>query len=203
MNDEYAKLKSALEAALAAIDALLEDKPILSALGNVRMELLAALHDASTAAELVERKHFENVHNIITERDQLRFLMEEKHKIAKDLVNRHKQETCRLLAEIDEWKDASGVERDGDPDGITPDDLRARMNHLQESLIEAYGAKINSIGLVMIFLRAIKSFCQKCEHHQDKGSCKDCQFFSITGGPAKDSTSLTDEARYEDETVDT
>ena len=35
--------------------------------------------------------------------------------------------TNRLLTEIENWKDASGLERGGDPDSVTPDDLRNEL----------------------------------------------------------------------------
>jgi hypothetical protein len=35
-----------------------------------------------------------------------------------------------LELEIDRWKDASGLERGGDPDGVTPDDLRKEIECL-------------------------------------------------------------------------
>jgi hypothetical protein len=49
-------------------------------------------------------------------------------------------ENLRLLAEIDEWKDASGLERGGDPDGVTPDDLRNEMAHLRTTQEKSWGA---------------------------------------------------------------
>ena len=41
-----------------------------------------------------------------------------------------REENLKLLAEIEEWKTASGLERGGDPDGVTPDDLRAEIKRL-------------------------------------------------------------------------
>jgi len=45
-----------------------------------------------------------------------------------------------LLAEIEAWKDASGLEQGGDPDGITPDDLRAEIEHLRATREKSWSA---------------------------------------------------------------
>jgi hypothetical protein len=60
-----------------------------------------------TEMTLVERKEFEDVRNIIAERDRLR------------------AERLELLAEIEAWKAASQLEIAGDPDGILPRHLAA------------------------------------------------------------------------------
>lgn len=59
------------------------------------------------------------------------------------IENRFKaQETTinRLLTEIGKWKDASGLERGGDPDGVTPDDLRNELDHLRATQEKSWSA---------------------------------------------------------------
>ena len=45
-----------------------------------------------------------------------------------------------LMAEIEEWKNATGLmDSRGDPDGITPEDLRNEINHLRQSQEKQWG----------------------------------------------------------------
>ena len=46
-----------------------------------------------------------------------------------------KEKTLGLLEEIEQWKEATGLmDSRGDPDGVTPEDLRNEINHLRQSL---------------------------------------------------------------------
>ena len=47
---------------------------------------------------------------------------------------------CGLLEEIEKWKDSTGLERGGDPDGVTPDDLRAEIAHLRATQEKSWSA---------------------------------------------------------------
>jgi hypothetical protein len=55
-----------------------------------------------------------------------------------------------LELEIDRWKDASGLERGGDPDGVTPDDLRKEIECLRQAqetyLVTVDGDLVQLIG---------------------------------------------------------
>lgn len=55
----------------------------------------------------------------------------------------HKEQKDRelsLLAEIEQWKDATGLmDSSGDPDGVTPEDLRNEINHLRQSQEKQWG----------------------------------------------------------------
>jgi hypothetical protein len=53
-----------------------------------------------------------------------------------------------LADEIIAWKDATGLERGGDPDGVTPDDLREEIAHLRttdEALCSRYEVVIRDL----------------------------------------------------------
>jgi len=54
----------------------------------------------------------------------------------------------RLLEKVEQWKDASMLERGGDPDGVTPEDLRKEMMRLQEFHENAH--ILNDHGLMLI-----------------------------------------------------
>jgi hypothetical protein len=108
-------------------------------------------------------------------------------------------EKLELLEKICKWKEATGLEKGGDPDGVTPDDLHNEITHLRATQEKSWGVADEAliaeyeIEKAKIFL-TIESFCQKCEYRPDPGSCEDCPLFSLTGGPTKkDSTRLTDE----------
>jgi hypothetical protein len=65
------------------------------------------------------------------------------YEAVQSLVQAHRwmsEDTARMRAviaekqaEIDAWKEASGLERGGDPDGVTPDDLRSEIAHLRST----------------------------------------------------------------------
>jgi len=84
-----------------------------------------------TEMTLVERKEFEDVRNIIAERDRLRARVKDlEYALGEDAgwfdrAQRIKNEKIELLAEIEAWKAASQLEIAGDPDGILPRHLAA------------------------------------------------------------------------------
>lgn len=61
-------------------------------------------------------------------------------KYLRDRSQRYEEENLVLLREVDEWKDASGLERGGDPDGVTPDDLRNEIAHLRAAQEKSWSA---------------------------------------------------------------
>jgi len=51
-----------------------------------------------------------------------------------------KDRELSLLAEIEQWKDATGLmDSSGDPDGVTPDDLRNEIDQLRQSQEKNWG----------------------------------------------------------------
>lgn len=104
-----------------------------------------------------------------------------------DRAKNAEQETLRLLAEIEAWKDASGLERGGDPDAVTPDDLRNEIANLHacqekswgaadEALLAEHEAEMAKVCLV------VEQFCRQCEYRPDPGSCSDCPLQPYGGG---------------------
>jgi hypothetical protein len=92
-----------------------------------------------------------------------------------------------LLEEIEKWKDASGLERGGDPDGVTPDDLRNELDHLRTTQEKSWGAadeallaehEVEKARVVLV----IQQFCGQCEAGGEPGSCPDCLLHAIGGG---------------------
>lgn len=92
------------------------------------------------------------------------------------------------LEKINEWKDASGLEKGGDPDGITPDDLRREMQHLRTTQEKQRGAADEALLAeheteMARMVLVIEQFCSQCtDYEDDPGACPDCPLHSIGGG---------------------
>jgi len=201
-NRRCVELTDSLKAVLAAIDALLEDKPLLAAnlcgsttLGNVRAELWSVLHGGATAAELTDLQGID-IHEM--QCDQERNLWKNK-KESKMSTESSGYQPCILRHENDGSKTEMTLVERKTLDEICQ--LRLRVASLEHALSrrtkevlergdEALVAEYE-IEKARIFL-TIESFCQKCEYRPEPGSCADCPLSSITGGPEKDSTRLTD-----------
>lgn len=72
-----------------------------------------------------------------------------------------KEKTLKLLAEIEQWKDATGLmDSRGDPDGITPEDLKNEINHLRQQQEKNWGVADEAIrGQYEDRIKAERSVC--------------------------------------------
>jgi len=104
----------------------------------------------------------------------------------------------QALEQIEKWKEASGLERGGDPDGVTPDDLFNELMHLRatqekswsaadEVLAAEHDCEMSRVTLVL------EQFCHQCAEGSDPGACPDCLLHSLGASKEKDSTRLTDD----------
>ena len=98
------------------------------------------------------------------------------------------------LEQIEKWKEATGLEKGGDPVAVTPDDLCNELANLRatqekswraadEALAAEHDCEMSRVALVL------EQFCHQCAEGSDPGACPDCLLHSLGGG--KDSTRLT------------
>lgn len=61
------------------------------------------------------------------------------------IINGLIDENLRLLDEIEDWKDATGLECGGDPDGVTPEALRILIGKLDYRIQYQEGTEKNNV----------------------------------------------------------
>jgi hypothetical protein len=81
----------------------------------------------------------------------------------KEETEKLRKELLIALNEIEKWKNATGLEDSrGDPDGITPEDLRDEINHLRQQQEKNWGAADEAIrGQYEDRIKAERSVCVK------------------------------------------
>jgi hypothetical protein len=80
----------------------------------------------------------------------------------KQQAEEYKAKNLNLLDEIEQWKKATGLEKGGDPDDVTPNDLYNEINHLRQQQEKNWGAADEAIrGQYEDRIKAERSVCVK------------------------------------------
>jgi hypothetical protein len=105
-----------------------------------------ALHEGKPICENVIMVTVESVKNMQAEIDRLRQRVSDlEHALGEDAgwfdrAKNAERERDQMRLEIEAWKDASGLQVGGDPDGVTPEAAAAYWKDVERRLCTAIGA---------------------------------------------------------------
>ena len=96
-------------------------------------------------------------------------------------------EKIEAIEEIEKWKEASGLEKGGDPDAVTPDDLYKEIAHLRAAQEKSWSAADEALlaeheSEMAKMVLGVEQFCRQCEDGDEPGSCPDCPLQPYGGG---------------------